>query len=82
MVPPATEAVSHVALEATESARFPAFVTETVCDGGVVPPMEYPKLRLELESDITGLTEEVPAMMLIASDPLAVMTLSVTKPVP
>jgi hypothetical protein len=84
IVPPAAEAVSHVAFETTETARLPppVFVTETVCEGGVVPPTVYPKLRLELESDITGITEAVPAMMLIASEPLAVMTPTVTMPIP
>jgi len=52
IAPPSAEAVSHAEFDTTEYARLPppAFVTETVCGGGVVPPTVYAKLRLEAEA--------------------------------
>ena len=81
---PEADTTNQAALDTTEyeSVPPPVLATVTVCAAGVAPPTANEKVRLVDDSEITGGWEGTPAIMLMASEPLAVVTLIVAIPIP
>ena len=84
MLAPDRLALSHAALDATEydSEPPPLLLTVTLCAAGPAPPIKTEKFRLEGDKEIVGSGPAVPAMMFMASDPLAAVTPIVAMPTP